>query len=296
MDSLLFVSGAAQSFFTPLLGALALALAGHKLLNRTMGANQGWNHAGNIFAALLAMGVIGLTETVEYAAYETLLQQSIPEDMIGAASGALDSFLFDMMLIGNVISGVLASVLGLTWAIAGLGSAIVLVTAGAWLYLRVTTAQRPDAVTLARIPLFAGLPAGTREWAARRMIRRQYGAGETIVRQGDIGDTFYVIVRGNVEIDVENGGRVTTRRSGPGDVFGEIALLQNIPRTATVRAADTLTLYTLSREDFQDLQARAAELLGTDQPRVSALMRGRLTSFPSIVLCGSSRPSTVMSR
>jgi MFS family permease len=58
MDSLLFVSGAAQSFFTPLLGALALGLAGHKLLNRTMGANQGWNHAGNIFAALLAMGVV----------------------------------------------------------------------------------------------------------------------------------------------------------------------------------------------------------------------------------------------
>lgn len=58
MDSLLFVSGAAQSFFTPLLGALALALAGHKLLNRTIGTNQGWNHAGNIFAALLAMGVV----------------------------------------------------------------------------------------------------------------------------------------------------------------------------------------------------------------------------------------------
>jgi MFS family permease len=58
IDSLLFVSGAVQSFFAPLLGALALALAGHKRLNRTMGANQGWNHAGNIFAALLAMGVV----------------------------------------------------------------------------------------------------------------------------------------------------------------------------------------------------------------------------------------------
>jgi MFS family permease len=58
MDSLLFVSGAAQSFFAPLLGALALGLAGHKLLNRTIGANQGWNHAGNIFAALLAMAVV----------------------------------------------------------------------------------------------------------------------------------------------------------------------------------------------------------------------------------------------
>ncbi len=58
IDSLMFVSGAAQSFFAPLLGALALGLAGRKLLNRTMGANQGWNHAGNIFAALLAMAVV----------------------------------------------------------------------------------------------------------------------------------------------------------------------------------------------------------------------------------------------
>ena len=58
MDSLLFVSGATQSFFAPLLGALTLGLAGHKLLNRTMGANQGWNHVGNIFAALLAMAVV----------------------------------------------------------------------------------------------------------------------------------------------------------------------------------------------------------------------------------------------
>ncbi len=55
VDSLLFISGASQSFFVPLLGALALALAGHKCLNRVMGTNQGWNHAGNIVAALLAM-------------------------------------------------------------------------------------------------------------------------------------------------------------------------------------------------------------------------------------------------
>ncbi|HLH40378.1 MAG TPA: MFS transporter [Bryobacteraceae bacterium] len=60
IDSLLFFSGAIQSFFGPLLGALALGLAGHRLLNRTMGANQGWNHAGNIAAALLAMGVVSV--------------------------------------------------------------------------------------------------------------------------------------------------------------------------------------------------------------------------------------------
>jgi MFS family permease len=58
VDSLLFISGGAQSLFGPLLGALALGLAGHKLLNRTMGVNQSWNHAGNIAAALLAMALV----------------------------------------------------------------------------------------------------------------------------------------------------------------------------------------------------------------------------------------------
>jgi len=64
IDSLLFLSGAAQSFFGPLLGAIALALAGHKCLTRVMGSNQSWNHIGNIVAAVIAMGLVstlGLT-------------------------------------------------------------------------------------------------------------------------------------------------------------------------------------------------------------------------------------------
>jgi MFS family permease len=58
IDSLLFVAGAAQSFFAPLLAALALALVGYRQLNRTVGTNQGWNHAGNIAAALAAMALV----------------------------------------------------------------------------------------------------------------------------------------------------------------------------------------------------------------------------------------------
>jgi MFS family permease len=54
VDSLLFLSGVAQSLFIPVLGALALALVGYQALNRTLGENQGWNHVGNIVAALLA--------------------------------------------------------------------------------------------------------------------------------------------------------------------------------------------------------------------------------------------------
>ncbi|HEX4146557.1 MAG TPA: MFS transporter [Pirellulales bacterium] len=59
IDPLLFVAGTAQAFFLPLLGALALGLVGHAALNRTIGSNQGWNHAGNLAAALLAMSLVG---------------------------------------------------------------------------------------------------------------------------------------------------------------------------------------------------------------------------------------------
>jgi MFS family permease len=60
VDAFLFVSGAAQSFFPPLLGALALGLVGHDVLNKMAGENQGWNHAGNIAAALAAMALAEL--------------------------------------------------------------------------------------------------------------------------------------------------------------------------------------------------------------------------------------------
>ena len=60
VDSLLFVAGTGQAFFLPLLGALALGLVGHAALNRTVGSNQSWNHAGNLAAALLAMGLVSL--------------------------------------------------------------------------------------------------------------------------------------------------------------------------------------------------------------------------------------------
>ena len=58
VNIVLFLAGAAQSFFAPLLGALALALVGHQLLNKIAGRNQGWNHAGNIAAALAGMALV----------------------------------------------------------------------------------------------------------------------------------------------------------------------------------------------------------------------------------------------
>jgi MFS family permease len=209
--------------------------------------------------ALFFIAVMGAAERVEYAAYQTLLQQAVPETMIGQAAGAMESLFYNMMLIGNLVSGLLVSWLGVTVSIAGLGILEVAVAGLAWWNLRLKTADQPDAAVLARVPAFATLPIDVREWAVRRMVREQFPAGTVVVRQGDPGDKFYAIAEGTAEVEVAMDSQTKTRRLGQGDYFGEIALLQNTPRTATVRALDPLTTYVLSREDFQELQRRASE-------------------------------------
>jgi CRP-like cAMP-binding protein len=97
------------------------------------------------------------------------------------------------------------------------------------------------------IDLFAPLPAPTLESLARALIPVRLKAGEELFRQGDIGDRYYIVADGAVEIIVD--GQVV-RETGPGGYFGEIALLRDIPRTATVRAKSDVELLALDRDDF----------------------------------------------
>ncbi len=209
--------------------------------------------------ALIAFLVVGLVETVETAVQETLLQQSVPETMIGRASGTLDSFLFNMMIVGNVVSGLLAATLGVRTSIIGLGVLTVAVTAYSWLRLYWATEGQPTAESLASIPAFASVSQPVREWAVRRMTRERYPAGAVIIRQGEEGDRFYTIARGQAQVIVAGDGEAARRTLGPGDFFGEIVLLHNVARTATVRAESKLVLWELTREDFEELQRRASE-------------------------------------
>jgi CRP-like cAMP-binding protein len=101
--------------------------------------------------------------------------------------------------------------------------------------------------TLRGVPFFAPMPVPTIEWLARSAERVEVPAGVAIVREGEPGDRFYAIERGtlSVEIDGHSVGKL-----GPGDYFGEIALLRDIPRTATVAAVTDSSLVAVSREVF----------------------------------------------
>ena len=109
----------------------------------------------------------------------------------------------------------------------------------------------PTADDLARIPLFAGLDAGARTELASRFDEEDFAEGKTVVAEGSSGYAFYVIADGTAEVQ---SGVTVVRRLGPGDHFGEIAILGEGRRTATVKATSPLTLWVLFGTTFRVLQ------------------------------------------
>jgi CRP/FNR family transcriptional regulator, cyclic AMP receptor protein len=103
---------------------------------------------------------------------------------------------------------------------------------------------------LRRVPLFAELDADELQTIAGAMHEHTFAAGETVTVEGTPGDAFFVVESGDVEILREGERRATL---GPGDYFGEIALLMGTERTATVRATSDLRCYSLTPLDFRNV-------------------------------------------
>jgi putative peptide zinc metalloprotease protein len=108
---------------------------------------------------------------------------------------------------------------------------------------------------LRRMPLFAELDAHQIQRVASQLREETYDQGAVVIRQGEIGETFYVIEQGRVRVWVEGeeGEEAIIDERGPGEYVGEIALLLDVPRTATVTAATETTLLSLHKDDFEDL-------------------------------------------
>ena len=111
---------------------------------------------------------------------------------------------------------------------------------------------------LDRIPVLSKLTLEQSVLLANRLKVVEFRPGQIVFHMGEMGDTFYMIETGEVEVlapDVEGAPNVLNRL-GSGDFFGEIALLRAVPRTATIRAVSPTRLLALSREDFDDVLAR----------------------------------------
>ncbi|HZD57399.1 MAG TPA: cyclic nucleotide-binding domain-containing protein [Anaerolineales bacterium] len=131
---------------------------------------------------------------------------------------------------------------------------------------------------LKRVPLFATCSAGELDRVLSGMKKERFAAGDLILQQGEAGDKFYIVEKGNLSVyqSGPDGVEREVDRKGPGQYFGEIALVTGAPRNATVRAATPSILLSLDREDFNRLVRQyisLAEQVDNDV-RYSWLLRG----------------------
>jgi CRP/FNR family cyclic AMP-dependent transcriptional regulator len=106
---------------------------------------------------------------------------------------------------------------------------------------------------LANVPLFQGMTESARDAVAELAEETHFGDGDTVTREGDEGDAFYVVVDGRLVVS-RNG--MTLRELGPGDFLGEISLVDGRPRTATVTATGPVKALIIRRPEFLELMDR----------------------------------------
>ncbi len=243
-----------------LLGSIfSLMLVGRKRLAGTFGLAIAGAGGPVLFIApdpstaiaLVAFAMIGVSNIVEDVAGYTLLQRTTPGDVLARVFGVLHSTFYATVALGAILAPRLIDLIGARWALVAVGSVLPVLT----LATRLPLVRLDDAAVdrarevelLQAIPIFAPLSPPVLEGLAARLVPVHAAAGETIVRQGERGDRFYVIAAGEVEVAVDGQPQGT---QGPGDHFGEIALLKDVPRTATVTAKTDVDLLALERDEF----------------------------------------------
>ena len=201
--------------------------------------------------ALLMMAVIGAANAVLDVSAFTLLQRNIPNRVRGRVFSVLEAVVALTIGIGSLIAPLLVELLGLRGALIATGALLPVLAIVSRSGVR--AAEEAAIVPAAQmelirgVPMFAPLPLTVIEQLAQGMVPVRFGDGQTVIVQGEAGDCWYVIVQGSVDV-VHDGAKVA--QLGSGDNFGEIALLRNVPRTASVVAREPLTAYRLDRSTF----------------------------------------------
>ncbi len=182
----------------------------------------------------------------------TLVQRTVPDDVLARVFGVIQMLWMASMGIGAALAPVLISWLGVDGALIATGAFLpaLVVLAGATVARIDREAAPPETNELrilVSVPIFAPLPGGSLEHLAARLVPLRVDAESMIVREGDAGDRFYIVAEGALDVTQEGAALGSL---GPGDYFGEIALLRETSRTATVTARTDAVLYALDREDF----------------------------------------------
>jgi len=230
--------------------------------------NQAW-------AALLAVAIMGFGNPLVDVNAVTIVQRLGEDKVMGRIFGALETGLIGAMALGSVLMPLLLHWFGLRWALAILAigiSACVLPFMGRLGRMN-SSLREPEGLRLLRaLPLFAPLEPKSLELVAQQLKRVEVPAGATVITEGEAGDLFYVVDSGALTASYK--GEVLSHQ-GPGDPFGEIALLRDVPRTATVVADEPTVLYSLERDTFLDAVTGNSEVSG----RADDLIARRIPTY-----------------
>jgi hypothetical protein len=204
-----------------------------------------WAHSA---VALVMLALLGVGNTLVDVSAMTLLQRNAPDAVRARVFGVLETLFSVTAAVGAIAAPVLIGVFGIRTALIATGVFLPVLTALAWRPL--TTVDAADDVArvelLRRIPLFAPLPAPTLEGLARALAPVELTAGDVLFRAGDTGDRFYIVDTGELVVELASGQKT----EGEGGFVGEIALLRDVPRTATVRARTDAQVLAMDRADF----------------------------------------------
>ena len=216
------------------------------------------------FAAMVRRGASTLV--VDVLAI-TALQRSLPHEILARVFGAFDSLCLGVVVLGSLLTPLLISITGLdttVWIVAaGLTAFSLLV----WPVLRAMddrSAQRRAELAgtvslLERCGLFEQAGDGALHELASATTRLSVPSGEPVVIQGDVADAVYVVVSGTLSVSAlaETGTRPDLPVLGPGDYFGEIGLIERVPRTATVTPREQVELLRVEGQAFLDALTRS---------------------------------------
>ena len=254
-----------------LVGALAaISLRGERLAPPFAWALVFWGvpimliaPLANPVPVIVLLAVVGVANSVLDVSGFTLLQRTVPDAVLTRVLGVMWGLAMGATAVGSFVAPVLLGLVGIRPAFVVVGDD----PPGACSRHPSATARdrrgdRP-ALHLALIEdvaMFLPLSLVAKDSIASHLVEVDVAAGDVVIREGDIGDRFYLVASGSMSIDA--GSRIVP--AGPGDYFGEIALLRDVPRTATVTAATDARLYALERDDF------LAAITGHAQARTEA--------------------------
>ena len=240
-------------------GAASFALVGRRRLAPWLGvaaviiglpiALMGVDPAPRTAALLVVVSGVGFA--IIDTAGQTLLQRITPDVVRARVFGVLEGLLLVGEAVGSLIVPPIALAIGLQGAAIAMGLLLPLLAALAvGRFASIDARVRLPEVelrALRRVAMLAPLGPAAMETLARHLVRVPIATGTVVIREGDVGDRWYLVERGEFDVSVAGQPR---NGLGPGDAFGEIALLRDVPRTATVTATADGSVWTLERDEF----------------------------------------------